>query len=168
MVRECRPPAREPGSSWLARRSTMATSTPANASSPANIIPVGPPPAITTVCSATLRASPSVSLQPEIVPHDPGVAASHRFALRDHPGTCEWASRRTTIRLVEIPEVRYAKTADGTHIAFQVFGQGPRDLVYLPGFISNLLLNWELPGKAHILDRLARFARVIVIDHRGT
>ncbi len=69
---------------------------------------------------------------------------------------------------MEIPEVRYAKTADGTHIAFQVFGQGPRDLVYLPGFISNLLLNWELPGKAHILDRLARFARVIVIDHRGT
>jgi len=69
---------------------------------------------------------------------------------------------------VEIPEVRYAKTADGTHIAFQVFGQGPRDLVYVPGFISNLLLNWELPGMAHILDRLGRFARVVAIDHRGT
>ena len=69
---------------------------------------------------------------------------------------------------VEIPEVRYAKTPDGTHIAFQVFGQGPRDLVYVPGFISNVLLNWELPGMAHILDRLARFARVVVIDHRGT
>jgi pimeloyl-ACP methyl ester carboxylesterase len=69
---------------------------------------------------------------------------------------------------VEIPEVRYAKTADGTHIAFQVFGHGLRDLVYVPGFISNVLLNWELPGMAHILDRLARFARVVVIDHRGT
>ncbi len=69
---------------------------------------------------------------------------------------------------MEIPEVRYAKTADGTHIAFQVFGRGPRDLVYVPGFISNVLLNWELPGMAHILDRLARFARVVVIDHRGT
>jgi len=69
---------------------------------------------------------------------------------------------------VEIPEVRYAKTADGTHIAFQIFGQGTRDLVYVPGFISNVLLNWELPGMAHILDRLARFARVVVIDHRGT
>ena len=59
MVRECRPPAREPARSWLARRSTMATSTPANASSPANISPVGPPPAITTACSviATLRHS---------------------------------------------------------------------------------------------------------------
>ena len=53
MVRECRPPAREPGRSWLARRSTMATSTPANASSPASISPVGPPPAITTACSVT-------------------------------------------------------------------------------------------------------------------
>src|SRR5438445_1243779 len=52
MVRECRPPEREPGRSWVARRSTMATSTPANANSPANIIPVGPPPATTTACSA--------------------------------------------------------------------------------------------------------------------
>ena len=42
MVRECRPPARDPGRSWLARRSTIATSTPASASSPANISPVGP------------------------------------------------------------------------------------------------------------------------------
>src|SRR5882724_9251692 len=51
MVRECRPPAREPVSSWLGRRSTMAISTPANANSPANISPVGPAPAITTACS---------------------------------------------------------------------------------------------------------------------
>ena len=59
MVRACRPPAREPASSWLARRSTMATSTPANASSPASISPVGPPPAITTACSVI--ATPVVS-----------------------------------------------------------------------------------------------------------
>jgi class 3 adenylate cyclase len=69
---------------------------------------------------------------------------------------------------VDIPPVRYAKARDGTHIAFQVFGHGSRDLVYVPGFISNLLLNWELPGMAHILHRFARFARVVVIDHRGT
>ena len=48
MVRACSPPAREPATSWVVRRSTMATSTPANANSPANISPVGPPPAITT------------------------------------------------------------------------------------------------------------------------
>src|SRR5687767_12994849 len=51
MVRECRPPAREPGRSWLARRSTMATSTPASANSPASISSAGPPPAITADCS---------------------------------------------------------------------------------------------------------------------
>ena len=64
MVRECRPPAREPARSWLARRSTMATSTPANASSPANISPVGPPPAITTAWSviATLRLLSAVAI----------------------------------------------------------------------------------------------------------
>ena len=48
----CSPPARKPARSWLSRRSTMATSTRANANSPANISPVGPPPAITTACSA--------------------------------------------------------------------------------------------------------------------
>ena len=55
-MRACRPPAREPTRSWLARRSTMATSTPASASSPASISPVGPPPAITTACSVIATA----------------------------------------------------------------------------------------------------------------
>src|SRR5215216_4329098 len=70
MVRECRPPAREPVRSWLARRSTMATSTFANANSPANISPVGPPPAITTACSviATLRPA---SFRPPPAHHIP-------------------------------------------------------------------------------------------------
>src|SRR5215211_3597716 len=52
MVRACRPPAREPMRFWLARRSTTATSTPANANSPASISPIGPPPATTTAWSA--------------------------------------------------------------------------------------------------------------------
>src|SRR5215211_3725151 len=64
MVRECRPPARKPGKSWLARRSTMATSTPANASSPANISPVGPPPAITTACSVIATPRPASRRSP--------------------------------------------------------------------------------------------------------
>src|SRR5512132_2950524 len=55
MVRDWRPPARELSSSWLARRSTIATSIPASASSAASIIPVGPPPATTTACSAIRR-----------------------------------------------------------------------------------------------------------------
>src|SRR5215217_5341188 len=64
MVRECRPPARKPVRSWLARRSTMATSTFANASSPANISPVGPPPAITTACSVIAALRPASCRSP--------------------------------------------------------------------------------------------------------
>src|ERR1700761_6075933 len=59
MVRECSPSAREPTSSLLVRLSTMATSTLAKANSPANINPVGPPPAITTECSAGLTGDPN-------------------------------------------------------------------------------------------------------------
>src|SRR5215212_1542655 len=59
MVRECRPPARKPTRSWLARRSTMATSTFANANSAASISPVGPPPAITTACSVIAAPRPA-------------------------------------------------------------------------------------------------------------
>src|SRR6266508_2091807 len=51
MVRECRPLERELSRLKLGRRSTMRTSVPANVSSAASIIPVGPPPAITTACS---------------------------------------------------------------------------------------------------------------------
>src|SRR3989442_10311857 len=77
MVRECRPREREPVRSWLARRSTMATSTPASASSPANISPVGPPPATTTSWSA-IRHPHFLRFwfQPETLMHDPGLAAS--------------------------------------------------------------------------------------------
>jgi class 3 adenylate cyclase len=65
------------------------------------------------------------------------------------------------------PDVRYVQTRDGAFIAFQVFGHGPSDLLFVPGFFSNLLLNWELPGMARFLARLAEFARVVVIDRRG-
>src|SRR5580693_9150771 len=57
MVRECSPRERELSSLKLARRSTMTTSVPANVSSAASIIPVGPPPAITTACSAMHHSS---------------------------------------------------------------------------------------------------------------
>src|SRR5215468_2182081 len=63
MVRECRPPAREPARSWLARLSTIATSTPANANSAANISPVGPAPAIKTSASCmVMKPLPSFAV----------------------------------------------------------------------------------------------------------
>jgi pimeloyl-ACP methyl ester carboxylesterase/DNA-binding CsgD family transcriptional regulator len=66
------------------------------------------------------------------------------------------------------PETRYARGADGVHVAWQVHGGGPVDLVFVHGFISNLELHWEDPGLAHLLSRLGAFARVVQFDKRGT
>jgi class 3 adenylate cyclase len=65
------------------------------------------------------------------------------------------------------PETRYAKSGD-VNIAFQVVGEGPRDLVLVPGFVSHLDLDWEEPRYAHFLQRLASFSRLIMFDKRGT
>jgi class 3 adenylate cyclase/pimeloyl-ACP methyl ester carboxylesterase len=65
-----------------------------------------------------------------------------------------------------MPKVRYAQSADGTYIAFQVFGEGPDLLVAFP-WISHLELFWEDPDVGTWLRSLARFARVITLDQRG-
>ena len=64
-------------------------------------------------------------------------------------------------------ETRYARSGD-LRIAYQVVGNGPIDLVFVPGFISNLDLNWEDPGYSRLMRRLSAFARVIQFDKRGT
>ena len=64
-------------------------------------------------------------------------------------------------------ETRYARSGD-THIAYQVVGQGPFDLVYVPGWVSHVELCWEEPTYARFLNRLASFARLIMFDKRGT
>ncbi len=66
------------------------------------------------------------------------------------------------------PETHYAKADDGVHIAYQVFGRGPFDLVVIPGFISHLELAWEDDAVARALRRLGSFSRVIMFDKRGT
>jgi pimeloyl-ACP methyl ester carboxylesterase len=65
------------------------------------------------------------------------------------------------------PETRYAKSGD-LNIAYQVVGEGPFDLVYVPGWISNVELMWEEPAHARVLGRLAGFSRLILFDKRGT
>ena len=64
-------------------------------------------------------------------------------------------------------ETRYARSGD-LSIAYQVVGDGPFDLVYVPGWVSNIELMWEEPGLARFLERLASFARLILFDKRGT
>jgi class 3 adenylate cyclase/esterase/lipase len=53
------------------------------------------------------------------------------------------------------------------HIAYRVFGDGPRDLVLIPGTLSHAELYWEFPINQYLLKRLTSFARVIVFDKRG-
>jgi class 3 adenylate cyclase len=62
--------------------------------------------------------------------------------------------------------IRYARSGE-VHIAYRVFGDGPRDIVLIPGTLSHAELLWEMPSNEHLLKRLTAFARVIVFDKRG-
>jgi class 3 adenylate cyclase len=68
---------------------------------------------------------------------------------------------------VSWPETRYAKSGD-LNIAYQAVGEGTLDLVYVPGFVSNVELAWDEPLTARFLNRLASFSRLILFDKRGT
>ncbi len=67
----------------------------------------------------------------------------------------------------DVPKTRYARSG-GVNIAYQVIGAGPLDLVYVPGWLSNVEMMWENPMHARFLRRLASFSRLIVFDKRGT
>jgi class 3 adenylate cyclase len=66
-----------------------------------------------------------------------------------------------------VPKTHYARSGD-VRIAYQVVGEGPFDLVFVPGFISNLDAAWEEPYRARVWTRLAAFSRLIMFDKRGT
>jgi len=65
------------------------------------------------------------------------------------------------------PTTHYAKSGD-VHIAYQISGSGPLDLVMIPGFVSHLDLSWDYSGALHFFERLSSFARLIRFDKRGT
>ncbi len=65
-----------------------------------------------------------------------------------------------------MPDTKYAKSGD-VNIAYQVIGDGPVDLVYLAGWVTNIEAMWEDPGYARFLRRLASFSRLIIYDKRG-
>jgi pimeloyl-ACP methyl ester carboxylesterase len=68
---------------------------------------------------------------------------------------------------VPTPETRYAKAADGVHVAYQVVGDGPVDMVFVMGWVTNIEAMWDEPNFARFLERLARFSRLILFDKRG-
>jgi len=67
----------------------------------------------------------------------------------------------------DVPETRYAKSGD-CHIAYQVVGDGPFDLVFVSGYVSNVEYTWEDPRMSQFFRHLASFSRLILFDKRGT
>ena len=63
--------------------------------------------------------------------------------------------------------IRYVES-DGLQIAYQVVGDGPTDLVYVPGIANHIEAMWDIPEIARFTEQLASFSRLILIDKRGT
>jgi class 3 adenylate cyclase len=68
---------------------------------------------------------------------------------------------------VQPPQTTYATASDGNQIAYQVLGDGPFDVVYLTGSMSNVDVRWEHAASAQFLERLASFSRLVIFDRRG-
>jgi class 3 adenylate cyclase len=66
-----------------------------------------------------------------------------------------------------VGDIRYAQTRDGVSLAYRIDGDGPLDLVWVPGFVSHLELVWEQPDWQRFFGSISEFARVITFDRRG-
>lgn len=69
--------------------------------------------------------------------------------------------------MTDVPETQYARTADGVHIAYQVLGTGPPDLVFVGTWQSHVTASWEGRWMSRPLGRLSEFSRLITFDKRG-
>jgi pimeloyl-ACP methyl ester carboxylesterase len=69
---------------------------------------------------------------------------------------------------VDCPAIDYATTVDGLSIAYQRFGSGEFDVVYLPGTVSHLEMAWQIDGMHDRMERFASFCRFLKFDKRGT
>lgn len=102
------------------------------------------------------------SSHPKGAPHGSGTfKPCTRRAL-----ACGKDAPRATIGALTVPETRYAWNGNDA-LAFQVLGDGPVDLVYMQGELSNAALNWEHAAFTRFARALSRFSRLIVTDRRG-
>jgi hypothetical protein len=76
-------------------------------------------------------------------------------------------SRVAQVHFRDAADTRYAKSGE-VNIAYQVFGEGPPNLVFAPPFVSNIENYWNAPGFASWLLRMGSYARVVMFDKRGT
>jgi class 3 adenylate cyclase len=67
---------------------------------------------------------------------------------------------------MDFPQTRYARSKEGS-VAYQIVGEGPRDLVFIPWWATNVEIMWEEPSIARFLNRLAGFSRLLCFDKRG-
>ena len=65
-----------------------------------------------------------------------------------------------------VPETQYAKSGD-VNIAYQATGEGPFDLIFVPGYVTHLELHWKMSNFAPFLHELSSFCRLIRFDKRG-
>src|SRR6476661_5327114 len=68
---------------------------------------------------------------------------------------------------METPKTRYLEH-DGVNIAWQLFGNGPAEILLIPGWVSHIDLFWQYPDPRAWLTELGRFARVAIYDKPGT
>jgi class 3 adenylate cyclase len=66
------------------------------------------------------------------------------------------------------PQTSYARTHDGVHVAFEVVGDGPFDLVWANSWASHIEFSWDNPTIARFYEHLASFCRLVLFDKRGT
>jgi len=125
----------------------------------------------TLVAELAIEPGPEVrDLHARILRQDPAldVPAAHRSGaapdvLLDGPAT-----RQADAEPEGIPQTRYALTADGIHVAYQVIGQGERDILFVPGLMSHIELLWEDHETSAFFRRLSGLGRLILFDKRDT
>src|SRR2546423_11891108 len=99
----------------------------------------------------------------------PGMATSRRIHPERIPRPCLDATPggRNALGMADTtPAIRYARSGD-VHVAYQVVGDGPVDIVFVEGFVTNRHVVWEEPSYRRFIERLGSFARVILFDKRG-
>jgi class 3 adenylate cyclase len=114
----------------------------------------------------TLRSSPTTRNRANLA-HFAAEARGHAAPSLQRLRAFETTSVRSSVSM-DMPQTRYAKTPDGISIAYQVMGDGPVDVLWLPGWHGNLEVLWEQSLTVSFFARLAAFARLIIHDRRAT
>jgi len=98
----------------------------------------------------------------------PALRDLHARVVRQDPALDEPTGHRAAGTPGGAPQTRYAQAADGVRIAYQILGQGDRDIVFVPGLMSHLELLWESQETGEFFRRLATLGRLILFDKRDT